>query len=178
MKRSELVFTVVVAASASGASASLAAHSASSARRVDTLETRSLTLIDSKDRPIAVLSSTRDSPEFVLLDQRRRKRAALFLEENGTPDLYLYDSAGIARAGLDLYDSGIPNLSFAAASGSTNTPAILLEATQEGNIRIAFHDFQKKRVVGSMEFKTVGGVPTLALIDDSGKTLWSTQVTR
>lgn len=176
MTRSELVLAAVIAVIASTSASVVAAHVARSVRRVDSLETRSLTIIDTKNRPIAALSSSHDSPEFALFDQQHRKRAALFLENNGTPDLYLYDAAGKARAALDLYDSGVPNLELLGDSGGANGPNVLLESTGAGQFRLAFHDFRKKgaTLVGRLEFHMVDGEPSLELIDDSGKILWRT----
>ena len=56
--------------------------------------TQAFTLIDGDGHQMATLSSQHGSPEFVLFDQQHEKRAALFLESNGTPDLYLYDASG------------------------------------------------------------------------------------
>jgi len=98
----------------------------------------------------------------------------LFLEENGTPDLYLNDATGKTRAALDLYDSGVPNLQFLGTSGGTNGPSILLESTNDGEVRLAFHDFQNRRVLGMVEFRTGPAGPKLELVDSSGKSIWST----
>lgn len=173
MKRSELVVAIMINIIASSSAALLAAHLVRSNRRFDNLETRSLTIMNSKNQPSAVLSSTDDAPELALLDQQQRKRVTLFLESNGTPDLYLYDAAGKARAALNLYDSGVPNLEMLDSSGGADGPSILLEAPGEGQFRLAFHDFRRKSVVGSLEFNLVNGTPKLELIDDSGKNVWS-----
>ena len=78
------------------------------------------------------------------------------------------DAAGKARAALNLYDSGVPNLEMLDSSGGVHAPSILLEAPGEGRFRLAFHDFRRKSVVGSLEFDMVNGTPKLELIDDSG----------
>lgn len=173
MKRSELVVTIVINIIASSSAALLAAHLVRSSSRFDNLETRSLTIMNSKNQPSAMLSSINDAPELALMDQRQRKRVTLFLESNGTPDLYLYDVAGKTRAALNLYDSGVPNLEMLDSSGGADGPSILLEAPGEGRFRLAFHDFRRKSVVGSLEFDMVNGTPKLELIDDSGRNVWS-----
>lgn len=173
MKRSELVVTIVINIIASSSAALLAAHLVRSSSRFDNLETRSVTIMNSKNRPSAMLSSTNDAPELALMDQQQRKRVSLFLESNGTPDLYLYDAAGKTRAALNLYDSGVPNLEMLDSSGGAHGPSILLEAPGEGRFRLAFHDFQRKSVVGSLEFDMVNGTPKLELIDDSGRNVWT-----
>jgi len=173
LTKTQLVLAIVLTAIASSSTTIVATHVATSVRRSDALETRSLTIIDSKNQPIAVLSSLKDSPAFALLDQQQRRRAALFLESNGTPDLYLYDAAGKTRAALNLYDSGVPNLAFLDASGGADGPNLVLEETSEGRFRLAFHDFRTKTVVGTLEFDLRGGAPSLELMDSSGRNVWS-----
>ncbi|HKD90296.1 MAG TPA: hypothetical protein VKB56_00290 [Terriglobales bacterium] len=176
MHRSELILAAIVTVIASGSASLIAVHVARSDRRIDTIETRSVTIVDETNRPVAVLSSTHGAPELALFDQRRQRRVSLFLEENGTPDLYLNDAAGKTRAALDLYDSGVPNLEFLGTSGGANGPSILLESTNDGEVRLAFHDFQNRRVLGMVEFRTGPAGPKLELVDSSGKPIWSTEM--
>jgi hypothetical protein len=176
MRRSELIFAAVVTVIASGTASVVAAH-ITSAHRPDNIEARSVTIVDEANRPVAVLSSTRGAPELALFDQQRQKRVVLFLEENGTPDLYLNDASGKTRAALDLYDSGAPNLEFVGASGGANRP-LLLESTNEGGFRLAFHDFENRKTAGQLEFRTGLAGPVMELVDNSGKTIWSTETRR
>lgn len=172
MRRSNLVLAAVVIVIASGCASLVVAHFAKPAHRLDALETHSLTIVDEKNRPVAVLSSK--SAGLVLLDKQEKKRAELFLEPNGTPDLYLYDAAGKPRAALNLYDSGVPNLEFVGSSENATGPSLLLESLNRGEVRLAFHDFQNKRITGSLEFRTGAAGPVLELADGAGKRLWST----
>lgn len=175
MTRSELLFSAAVTLVASSLAAVIGAHVGRAGYRSDNLTTRTLTVVDASNRPVAVLSSNQGSPELAFFDQQHRKRSALFLEPNGTPDLYLYDAAGTGRASFDLYDSGAPNLAFVGTAAGVNKPALLLESTSDGNVRLAFRDFQKNGapVLGTLQFSLVGDRPKLELRDATGKSLWT-----
>jgi hypothetical protein len=172
MKRVELVLVTVVAMIASCSATFVALHFSNWNRRGNNIETHALTIIDSANQPVAILSSTDNSPQFTLLDRQHRKRASLFLESNGTPDLYLYDASGKERIALDLYDSGVPNLALLGVSGGSEGPNIVLESTSEGQFRLAFHDFGNRRIAGKLDFRMIDGLPSLEMIDGSGKSIW------
>ncbi|GEM_PF-2664692 len=169
MTRSELVFSAAVTLVASGLAAVIGVRM--SAHGQDSITTHGLTLLDSRNQPIAVLSSQDGGGALVFYDQQHRKRSILFLEPNGTPDLYFYDAEGTPRAAFDLYDSGVPNMGFGGGPGH---PSVLLESTKEGNIRLAFYQNQngKRNRAASLEFNLVANRPVLQLLDQSGKTVW------
>ena len=172
IKRVELILVTIVATIASCSVTFVALHFSNSNRRGNNIETRALTIIDSANQPVAILSSTDDTPQFTLLDRQHRKRASLFLETNGTPDLYLYDASGKERIALDLYDSGVPNLALLGVSGGSKGANILLESTREGQFRLAFHDFGNRSIAGELDFRMIDGLPSLEMVDGSGKRIW------
>ena len=173
MRGSEFTLAAVVTVIASGCASLVAVHVARSTHRLESLEAHSLTIVDDANRPVVVLSPNNGSPGVFLYDEQQRKREELFLEPNGTPDLYLYDAAGTPRAALDLYDSGVPNLDF----GPPKAPgqALELASRKEGEVELAFHDFQNKRITAMLKFHTTATGPALELINESGKVVWSTR---
>jgi hypothetical protein len=172
MKRVELILMTIVATIASCSATLLAVHLSNAGRRGDNIETRSLTIVDNASQPVAILSSSDNTPQFTLLDHQHQKRASLFLEPNGTPDLYLYDAAGKARIALNLYDSGVPNLALLGASGGSGQSNIVFESTSENQFRLAFHDSRNWRIAGKLDFRMIDGSPALEMIDGSGKSIW------
>lgn len=176
MRRSEVVFVLCLTLSVSCFAAVSVCVICNRQQRTN-ITTQALTLTDSDGHQIAALASQHGSPEFVLFDQQRQKRAALFLERNGTPDLYLYDASGKARLSLDLYDSGIGNLAFADGDGAANRPIAMLESTKDGQIQIGFHDFRHvpshgTSFVGGLKLKCDRGQPGMQLVNGSGTILW------
>ena len=73
---------------------------------------------------------------------------------------------------LDLYDSGVPNLALLGFSGGSKAPDIVLESTSEGQFRLAFHDFGNSSIAGKLDFRMIDGLPSLEMIDGSGKSIW------
>lgn len=176
MRRSDLIQVAVVTVIASGCASLVAVHVARSTRRLESLEARSVTVVDEANRPVVVLSPNNGSPGVSLYDKQQKKREELFLEPNGTPDLYLYDAAGIPRAVLDLYDSGVPNLGLGPPKRSGLS--LELASRNEGQVELAFHDFQHRKIIGMLQFRTSVAGPSLELIDQSGKVVWSTALQR
>lgn len=140
------------------------------------LTVRSLSLVDSQNRVVAMLRAPAGAPELALLDRQGRKRAAFFLEENGTPDLYLYDADRKARAGFDLYDSGVPNLSSTAPG---NDPSYTIYESPSGHeIRFSIGrvDGGKAHTTGTFEFSVEGGQPRVRMLDGQNRVVWQIPV--
>lgn len=148
-----------------------AAHASS--QPAEGVRARDFQLVNSKGAVIAHLrSDANDEPELSLYDQKRTRRASLFLESNGTPDLYLWNQAGRAQLSLDLYDSGYGNLFFADASGRR---AISIEQTKSSGLAIRSLDIRPDASGVSpnqtfLLFNSPG--QGLAIQDAKGHTVW------
>lgn len=150
-----------------------------------------LYLFDKSGQARTVLATDRDGRgELTYFDSDKRRRASFLVDEGG-PILRLMDKEGNARVGVSMHNDRIPGIGLYDQQGKTVTALVL---TDDGTPMFETYDKQHRRRILLTMIGDAGpgitfldkegksraligaddnGNPYAALLDKTGKALWS-----
>lgn len=138
-----------------------------------------LTLHDEEGSARLVMGiGSEGSPSVEIFDRGGKVRASLGLDPAGSSRLLLSDRDGRPRASLALGTSGMPILGFVDENGRCRLELTLRSDWKAAGLHIVDADGKlcaalSVNETNSAVLRLAGHAPTLHLLDDSGRLLWS-----